>query len=111
MQKTMTNIIKFPTKKRNIQTQIEGAIENALLNVKPEYKDRIKQKALESFKKHEAVFTTGMQLELPDTTTEEQISRIQEAYNNETEIKLSLVSKIMVMEISKEIDQIEKENI
>ena len=105
----MSNIIEFPSNKRDVQVQIERAIEAALINVKPEYKDRLKQEGLNAFKEHESIFS-DIKLDLPDTISEEQISNLKKAFEEEKEKKYLLVAKIMSLKISNEINNIEKES-
>ena len=106
----MSNILEFPKNKRAGQVKIEKAIDLALSNVKPEYKKRLKKEAINAFKKHENIFT-NIKLELPDSITDIQISRIKEAFEKEKEDKLYLVVEIIKLHLSREIDKIEIEKI
>ncbi len=53
----MSNIIEFPTNKRTLQLQMEKAIDTALADVKPEYKESLKQEAFSAFKENENMFS------------------------------------------------------
>jgi len=103
----MTNIIEFPTERKRFWVSLERKIDDALSNVKPEYRGKIKKEALDTLKQYETYFS-NYSLELPATVTQQQIQGIQEMLNQETKRKQDLVIEIISLRIKSLIDNLAK---
>jgi hypothetical protein len=103
----MNNIINFPSNHRDMFVIIESSLERTLSNVKPEYKDRIKEKVLETLKEYDKMFP-GIEFELPENTTEEQLSNISKTMAKQHKSIQKLIVESILLKVNKLLDEIEQ---
>ncbi|MFK5948013.1 MAG: hypothetical protein QM500_04475 [Methylococcales bacterium] len=90
----MSKIIQFPKRPDPGWENIENKIENELINVIPEVREKIKNEII-SLLKHYSTYDKQISLSFPDSTTDKQINAMTEAFDNRNNMIKEMLSDLV----------------
>lgn len=90
----MSKIIQFPDRSEIDWKLTEELIESDLANVIPEVRETIKSEIL-SLLKHYAKYDQKLSLKFPDSTTEEQIKAMSDAFDNRNNMIKEMLAELV----------------
>jgi glycine cleavage system pyridoxal-binding protein P len=95
----MGKIINFPIRKKDDWTSTEKMLDEVLVKYDVELQSMIKERIKGLYKKYSHI-NDGLELSLPEATTESQINAIQNAFAIKGETIRDLFSDLIKLEIS-----------